>query len=978
MKIKVSHFDGNLEDFHPKKIRKQLQKETQLSEEDIEKITETVIRRIKKHELSEVHTSTIRAIITSQMLERGFLSEIPKVEKMGMSMEAYEELNNNGRKDNANIQYSHELVNKYASDSIAKDYALRTMPKNCSDAHKQGYVHHHDLEFYNSRPNCFNMDARFIARNGLQIDGKGDVGSVTNPPKSLEVFTNQLLQGMMACATVFSGGIGLANFNTFLSPFAKGRTYAEIKQCMQMFWYNANCSLVCRGGQVLFSSVGLDLSIPSVLADEEAVSFGGVPIGRYKDYQEEADLIFRACCEVIEEGDAESNYHRFPNVLFNIRENDIEEYTGNCRLLHELGANNPTIYYVNCTDIERTVMGALTSDTPVMTDKGFKYPYELRIGDNVMTYSDDGSKCWNKIYNIIEKEAPSKVFKFTCDNGYSFKVTDNHKLPTIEGIVKSEDLQVGMELYNYIDELFVPVDDYESEFIGVFLADGFIRHKPRHQKNSNDIEFHIRKEWKANEIIKLCSELNYDYEFIICKDGSFKVIVKEKELRDELVKLYDDNLGVKRFPSQYWNDKNKLANIIKGLMFDGRKGSKTRWVWSCSDKELVYDFCYAISLLGLKSTIYEDVRKGSTGNWKTNYIVSFGKNYNPKNSTKIKSIELVDNSEPVYDLTIENNHNYVCGLGGIHSQNCRTALPMNYLNNYEEDCLNTGNFMYTTINLPLLAIESESESEFYELLDKYCEVVYDTLHHRRAEVEKAMYTNHMHDFLLQKDKLNGKQLYELDRTTFTIGFCGLNECLVALYDEGIDTQADKGVEIVKFINKKKTEFYNRDGWRWSVIASPSESTSGRFANIIKNKHPQAFVQGEKGAYYLTNSTHLPVKKEAQIGETIQNADKFHGLNMTGGGNLCHIWLGEVFSSAEALWRLNQKILRTNTTFWAYSKVFTFCRDCEFTINDMITECPICKSKNLRSYDRITGYYVPIDQYGASKKKEQEERFRVNL
>ena len=818
--------------------------------------------------------------------------------------------------------------------------------------------------------NCMNYDLRFFAKNGLMIDGKGLMGSVAKPAKTLEVLLNHLLQAFMAGAVVFSGGQGYVNFNTLLAPFARGRTYEEIKQAIQGFIFNCNMSLVCRGGQILFSSIGVDLSIPDVLKNEPAIGPNGVANGVYGDYQEEADLIFRAILEVSEEKDGAGAYHRFPNILFNIREGDLDEYSGNCQLLHEKGANNPTFYYVNCTEMERTVMGALSSDTPVMTDKGFKYPQALSVGDNVMTYTKDGKKEWQPIEHIIPKKAPDKIYQITLDNNYVFKVTNNHKLPTNNGIVKSENLKVGMELYNYIEEPYIPIDDYEMEFIGVFLADGYIRDNKRDLKNSKAIEFHVKQKWKLNAIIDLCNKCNYKYEIQHKKDKTFSVFVREEALRDNLELLYDKH-GIKHFPMEFWHDKNALSNIIKGLMFDGRKGSKYRWDWSCSDLPLVIDVMYALSLLGRTTTLYVDDRNGSTGNWRTNYRVSFGLNYKPKNKTKIKSIELVDNNDIVYDLSIKSNHNYVCGLGGIHSENCRTALPVNYTGDYEKDSMNTGNFMYSTLNLPLIALEANGDkNKFYDLLNDMCNIVYDTLIYRRECVKDSIYNKHMSDFLLQKDKETGEPLWDIDRTTMTIGYCGLYECLQILNSE------DEGEYILNYINTKKEEFNLKDGLRWSVIGSPAESASHRFAEIIKEKYPHAPVQGVKGSYYLTNSSHIPVSQETNIIDHIRNADKYHPLSL--GGNILHIWLGEVWSNAESLWSLNKKILETGTIFWAYSKVFTFCPECGYTINDNLEVCPICGSTHLFVYDRITGYYLCTETFNNGKRQEFKDRYRQKL
>ena len=491
-KITVVHSDGRTEIFRPRLISQAIMKETGVNEELAIKIQKRITAKFYKLRddgLNEISTSQIRAEVSSQLLkEREFEAE-EQTRKLGMSVGEFEDLLENGCKDNANIGYSPEMIAKYAYDSIAKEYALLKMPEECAEAYKEGLIHIHDMEYYMTRPNCMNYDLRFFAKNGLKIDGKGAMGSVSKPAKSLEVLLNHMLQAWMAGATVFSGGQGYVNFNTLLSPFCRGRSYKDIKQAIQGFIFNCNESLICRGGQVLFSSIALDLSCPDVLKDEPAISFEGIAVGTYKDYQEEADLIFKAICEVSNEKDGQGAYHRFPNLLFNIRKGDLDEYKGTCKLLHETGANNPTIYYNNCIDLERSTMG------------------------------------------------------------------------------------------------------------------------------------------------------------------------------------------------------------------------------------------------------------------------------------------------------------------------CRSSLPMNYRGTYEEDCVNTGNFMYNTINLPLLALEADGDiNKFYDKLDEICEICYTSLIHRRNVVIDVVYNKHMSDFLLQKDVETGLPLWDIDRTTITIGYCGLNECLEVLYGEGgIIEYEDEGVEIIEFL-----------------------------------------------------------------------------------------------------------------------------------------------------------------------------------
>lgn len=664
-KIFVIHTDGSKEPFKPRIISQTIMDETGVKQDLADRIQDRIAKKIyklKQNEgLMEISTSDLRAEVSSHLLREGEFDAVEQNRKLGMSVSEFEDLLQNGCKDNANIGYTPEMVAKYAYDSIAKEYSLLKMPEHCSKAHIDGYIHIHDLEYLEVRPNCMNYDLRFFAKNGLKIDGHGLMGSVAKPAKSLEVLLNHLLQAFMAGATVFSGGQGYANFNSLLSVFARGRTYEEIKQAIQGFIFNCNMSLICRGGQVLFSSIGIDMSIPEVLKNEPAIGPGGVVSGVYGDYQEEADLIFRAILEVSNERDGMGAYHRFPNILINIREGDLDEYSGNCKLVHEIGANNPTLYYVNCAKLERTVMG------------------------------------------------------------------------------------------------------------------------------------------------------------------------------------------------------------------------------------------------------------------------------------------------------------------------CRTALPMNWTGSYNVDCLNTGNFAYTTLNLPLIALDSNGDvDEFYQKLDEVCEIAYDGLIYRRNRVIDTIYNKHMSDFLLQEDKDTGKPLYDIDNTTITLGFCGLHECLKTLNN----ISDNEGEKIIKFLNSKKEEFHERDNLRWSVIASPAESTAHRFAEIIKEKYPDAIVQGVKGSYYLTNSNHIPVSDDSNIVAHIKNAQQYNKLTL--GGSILHLWLGEIWSNDKAIWSLNKKIVDSDVTFWAYSKVFTYCQECQFTINDNIDVCPICGSTDLVTYDRCTGYYLPTLGFNNGKQQEFKDRYRHKL
>lgn len=1015
--LKVIHSDGTIELFRPRFIKEQLLIETDISEDIALKIQRRVTEKLKKLNINEVSTSTIRAEVSAQLMSRGLLEEEKESRKLGMSVNEFEDLIKHGCKDNANISYSPELVAKYAYDSVAKEYALLDMPEDCANAHMQGYVHHHDLEYFHTRPNCFNADLRFYARNGLKIDGVGLMGSVAKPAKSLEVLLNHLLQAWMAGAVVFSGGQGYINFNTLLAPFAKGRTYQEIKQAIQGFIFNCNMSLICRGGQCLFSSLGLDLSIPDVLKNEPAIGPEGVVNGIYGDYQNEADMIFEAICEVSNEKDGSGAWHRFPNLLFNIREGDLDEYTGTCRILHETGANNPTIYYVNCTNLERTVMGCVDGSEGIWCKINGNIVYKTfyEIGDmlnaqygvtpvndmEVLTIDDNKNIVWHKVINFI-KNKDQQMYKITLQGNKSFICDENHSMITFKGLNKKPilDCTKGSNLID-VNCKNVNVNfnvDYKSILMGFWLGDGV--------KNSNYGQIIVSKEDKKDFLESIFKKTNIEYtlthktrsidekhinpniyDFKFKKSDLSDIDINNFNLNDinvcagllsgmlssdgyvRCTGTYTDSIGVE-FVSTDFNISRlfKYCCFMTGLKFSSTIKKKQKA--NHNDFERVYISCNESTIHTLKQLYLRKEQMKVVNQFDEDMFRSI----KPYKWQRVLNIELLDKRD---SFCLEVNGRMIMGSDFILTGQCRTALPMNFTGDYETDCCNTGNFMYSTINLPLIALDANGdERKFWNKLGDICEIIYRTLHYRRDCVVDSIYNKHMSDFLLQEDKETKKPLYDIDTTTMTIGFCGLNECIEALTGKDITEEEDLGERILAFLNSYKDQFHNRDDLRWSVIASPAESAAHRFAEINREKYPDCPIQGSKDHYYLTNSSHIPVSKEVDLIAHIRNAALYHPYTL--GGNILHLWLGEVWTDPKSLWKMNQKIIKNNIFFWAYSKVFTYCNECGFTLNDDIDTCPICKSNDLVTYDRITGYYLPTNGYNNGKMREQKDRYRQKI
>ena len=215
--------------------------------------------------------------------------------------------------------------------------------------------------------------------------------------------------------------------------------------------------------------------------------------------------------------------------------------------------------------------------------------------------------------------------------------------------------------------------------------------------------------------------------------------------------------------------------------------------------------------------------------------------------------------------------------------------------------------------------------------------------------------------------------------TLSIGYCGLNECILELTDGKEDISTDLGIEmgeqIIQKIVDKCHEAKKATGFKFGCFSTPAESTAHRFATINKEQYPNAYVSGTKGHYYLTNSHHINPGQDVDILKHIKNADKFHKL--ANFGSILHIFISEV-PDVDTFINLTKKIKEYNVGFWSYTLDFSICEDCGATILKAVDECPHCGSHNILTYSKITGYYTPIKNWNNGKLGEFKDRKRYML
>ena len=290
---KVRTTDGHLMDWDRNTIIKQLLKETKLSEqfhgkasiteEEAREIAKETEKRIKDMGVKFLSGPLVRELVNIILLERGHTEWRNISTRVGTPVyDAYKIDMGTGfeKNDNANLQENAETSHKKKADKMSKEQYLLMVPPKLADAHLNGDIHIHDLEYLGTRAFCQDWDLRYFFYYGLMPDGSGTKASVAGPAKKAEVAILHAVKALGSAQTNFAGGQGFYNFLTFIAPYFEGMTYGEIEQLMQMFVYEMTQMMVARGGQLVFSSVQLSPGVPGLWRDKPVVYKGKVFDGK--------------------------------------------------------------------------------------------------------------------------------------------------------------------------------------------------------------------------------------------------------------------------------------------------------------------------------------------------------------------------------------------------------------------------------------------------------------------------------------------------------------------------------------------------------------------------------------------------------------------------------------------------------------------------------------------------------------------------
>ncbi|MCL2540161.1 MAG: ribonucleoside triphosphate reductase [Firmicutes bacterium] len=218
-------------------------------------------------------------------------------------------------KENANQQHSVAGLNNYIREEFTKHYWLNEVyPIEVKDAHINGDIHVHDLGWFGTY--CVGWDLYQI----LEMGFTGVPGKVSSSPaKHFRSFLGQVVNATFTLQGEAAGAQAWSSFDTYCAPFIRydNLDYKSVKQCIQEFVFNMNVPTRV-GFHCPFSNITLDLKVPALLKDRPVLR-GGVPQEEtYGMFQAEMDMLNKAFCEVMSEGDSKGRIFTFPIPTINI------------------------------------------------------------------------------------------------------------------------------------------------------------------------------------------------------------------------------------------------------------------------------------------------------------------------------------------------------------------------------------------------------------------------------------------------------------------------------------------------------------------------------------------------------------------------------------------------------------------------------------------------------------------------------------
>lgn len=314
----------------------------------------------------------------------------------------------------------------------------------------------------------------------------------------------------------------------------------------------------------------------------------------------------------------------------------------------------------------------------------------------------------------------------------------------------------------------------------------------------------------------------------------------------------------------------------------------------------------------------------------------------------------------MYDKLVELTGSFKAPMG------CRSFLQGWWDEHGQEINAGRMNLGVVTLNLPRIALESQTLDEFWQQLEGKLEIARQALCYRIERVKEAKPYNapilYQHGAFGRKLSRDGKvdDLFRDKRATISLGYIGLYEVATRFFGPDWETDQEAKaftVDIVKKLYQHTQDWGNQYGYHFSVYATPSESLTDRFCRLDLERFGSVPDITDKG-YYM-NSFHYDVRKKPTPFEKIDFEAAYPPYSSGGFIHYCEYPnMVQNPKALEAVWDFAYDrvgYLGTNTPI---DKCFECGYEGDFNPTERGFECPYCKNRNPETCDvvkRTCGY-----------------------
>jgi ribonucleoside-triphosphate reductase len=286
----------------------------------------------------------------------------------------------------------------------------------------------------------------------------------------------------------------------------------------------------------------------------------------------------------------------------------------------------------------------------------------------------------------------------------------------------------------------------------------------------------------------------------------------------------------------------------------------------------------------------------------------------------------------------------------------------------------TGSIGVVTINMPRIGYLSYVEDEFFRRLKNLMLLAKESLEIKRKVLERFTdeglypYTK----YYLRNIK---KRFNEYWKNHFsTIGLVGMNEACQNFLGKTIGDKEGKSfaIRVLDFMRDLLIDFQKETGNNYNLEATPAEGTSYSLAKIDKEKYPDIISADheDRGQFFYTNSTHLPVNFTDDVFEALDLQDSIQQKYT--GGTVFHIYAGERIANPRSVKLLVRKICENyHLPYFTFTPTFSVCPVHGY-LNGEHMACLKCGAE-CEVYSRVVGYLRPLKQWNEGKQEEFKMR-----